>query len=309
MRTAVTTILLVLIAWGHVTTAQKLRLVPQTGFDKIRTNISQNDGSFTSLKNCITSNLGLRMEYNFRKGHGPYVELLTNRSIVGVDFATKESGVQQETVSRGDKRYSIGAGYQLNSKAIQLTKSKASSPKEITGSSYKKQCIGYTSRCGQKKEIKNVRSQNNGWTMRVQPALGAAYIPRQEDVVHQTGAFRYNAGNTNVAIISRLGFEFAKNRQSVIMLAVVYQKGIGNLDEVSVSSTTGTKTNVTRLNSKTSSWGFTAGIPITLYKKKPPVKKYMMKITERKTVTEKKSSSPSKCQQYKSNCGQKTKSL
>lgn len=310
MRTAVTT-LLVFMAWGHATTAQQLRLIPQTGLDKVRTSISQNDARFTSLKNCgLIPNLGLRMEYNFRKGHGPYLELLTNRSVVGVDYINRESDVQLENISRGDKRYSIGGGYQLNSKPIRLSKSKAgkSQVKEIPASSSRKQSIGYAGRCGQKKEIKSIKSKNNGWTVRIQPALGAAYIPGLvENVVHQDASFRYNAGNTNLAIVSRMGFAFAKNRQSVITLALNYQKGIGNLDEVTVSSTSGTKTHVTNLSSKTSSWGLTAGIPITLYKKKAPVTKHMMRITEKKIDTP--SKTPSKCQQYKMSCGQKSKSL
>ena len=301
MRTTVTT-LLVFIVWGHATTAQQLRLVPQTGFEKIRTSISQNDGSFSSLKNCLAPNLGLRMEYNFRKGHGPYIELLTNRSVTGVDYSSKESGVQQENIFGGDKRFAIGGGYQLSSKAIRLSKNNS----QVGTSSYKKQCIGYASRCGQKKEIKSVKSTNNGWTLRLQPAAGVVYIPGiPEDVVHRDAAFRYNAGNTDLAILTRMGFEFSKNRQGVITLALNYQKGIGNMDEVTVSSTAGTKTSVTKLNSKTSSWGLTAGIPITLYKKKPAVKKLIMKISERKTEAEKKQ----KCQQYKMSCGQKTRSL
>ena len=132
--------------------------------------------------------------------------------------------------------------------------------------------------------------------MRIQPSAGAAFVPAlRQDVLlkDEQNAFSYKAGNYDVGIVSRVGFEFAKSREERFTIAVQYLKGLSNLDTRSVATSAGTKSNITQVRSATSSWSLVAGIPINLYKKQQIQKKQL--IQQKKEVRE----YPSKCGQYK----------
>ena len=301
---------LVFIAWGHATTAQKLSLTPQTGLEKNRTSIRFNDlSSFSPLCQKLTPQVALRMNYEFKKGHGPYVSLGTTRHIIALDVVNPENISRDLNAARHAVQFRTEAGYQFSSKPISLKRSAntvlpaktpmvLSAPKKQCGDSYVR------SKCGKKesstlairkieKPMQEVmtRNKNKGWSFRIQPAVGAAYVPAlKQDVVlkNENSAFTYKAGNYDLAFVSRVGFEFAKNRDSRFTLGIQYLRGLGNLDTRTVSTASGTKTNITQVRSSISSWSLTAGVPISLYKKQP-VKKQQV---EPKRV-------PSKCGQYK----------
>ncbi|HUR09983.1 MAG TPA: hypothetical protein VM012_01360 [Flavitalea sp.] len=315
MRPALITSL-VFIAWGHAATAQKLSLSPQIGIERNNTTLRYTDvASFSPLCQNLSPQASLRLDYRFRKGHGPYTEIGTTRPVVSVDFRTVEGATSNTSAETGPFRLKIEGGYQLSSKPFFFKKSarKIDIPKVVEmPSTVKKSCggsssYGYRGHCSRKsgeelaaKSMKRIpekmtRAVNKGWSFRIQPSLGAAYVPAlKNDVVLKNGnsEFTYNAGNYDLAVVSRLGFEFAKNHDRMFTIAVQYLKGVGNLGSRSVSSMSGTKTHITQVQSAVSGWSLKAGIPLNLSHKKPD-----------KKIMEQKHNTPSKCQQYKMHCG------
>jgi hypothetical protein len=105
--------------------------------------------------------------------------------------------------------------------------------------------------------------------------------------------YTYKAGDWTTAVITGAGFEFGKNKQRMFTIGINYLKGIGNLATRTVTAVVGNKTTTAVLNSSTSSWNITAGIPITLTKNKT---------NQKQRVTEKSYEHHWKCGQYKSGC-------
>ena len=314
MRPALITTL-VFLAWGHASTAQKLTLTPQTGLEKNRTSVSFNDlSSYSPLCRELTPQLGLRLNYEFKRGHGPYLAVGTTRHIITLDVDNPENITRDLNAARHAFKFRSEAGYQVSSKPISLsgksnsfasrkTPAIEASPRKECGSSYAR------SKCGKQpsetvalqkketiaKEIARV-NKNKGWSMRIQPSAGAAFVPvLKQDVLlnNDINGFSYKAGNYEIGIVSRVGFEFAKNRDARFTLAVQYLKGISNMDNRKVATSSGTKSHITHVQSSVSSWSLVAGIPINLYKKQQPQKKQV--IMQKKVIRE----YPSKCGQYK----------
>jgi hypothetical protein len=85
-----------------------------------------------------------------------------------------------------------------------------------------------------------------------------------------------------------MGIEFGKGKQRLFTLSAFYAKGLSNLKEQEISSLENNKITNTTLNSKTSSWGMTIGVPFSFSKTKKTV------VTPVKTTEHK---------EYKSKCG------
>ena len=138
---------------------------------------------------------------------------------------------------------------------------------------YSSRCSHYYSGCGAKKSstAEKTKSQNKGWSLRLQPSAGIGFIPSNvEDlVINPAGSqnnYIYNAGNNKTTFLTGMGFEFAKNEKRLFTLSVNYFKGLGD-NATSFTSESAGKTTTTMLNSKLSGWGATLGIPISFTKK------------------------------------------
>jgi hypothetical protein len=106
-------------------------------------------------------------------------------------------------------------------------------------------------------------------------------------------SYTYNAGNMKTALLTGVGFEFAKNKARLFTLSVNYFKGLSN-NETAFTTESASKTTTTMLNSKVSGWNASIGIPIAFPKKSLSTHK-----TEHKSTYD--------CQQYRmehrSRCG------
>ena len=139
----------------------------------------------------------------------------------------------------------------------------------------------YTSRCGEKRTVTKIAPANDALNMRLQPSLALAYVPSSTEKIKQTAdGFDYTAGTWKTALVPAMGFEFAKGRQRLFTLGVFYTRPLG-LKESTVSSFTEGKTYITNLEPRSSTWGLTLGVPLSLTKTK--------QIKAVKTSTEKKS--------------------
>lgn len=273
------------VALGFIANAQRFTVMPQLGIQSSRTAIEYNNApSFLPLGIQLSPYAGARLDYKTKKGHGAFVAVATNHSIVSYDFSNLENGMNAYQATSGEFKMALQGGYQFNSKPMYFKKPAASksSASVSENSTVRSYCGAYRSHCSRSNN--SAASQNRiaskvdqGWYISVQPSIGAAFIPSVgESVSTKTAGSRrmysYKAGNYNLGIVSGVGFEFGKNVERRFTINVSYLKGIGNLDNEKISSASEIKPTVTYLSSKSSGWTLSAGIPITLNKKKTVVK-------------------------------------
>src|SRR5688572_7087187 len=308
MRTALLTGLFAVC--GYAVSAQ-FSLLPQVGFENSRTNISYNDLSdFSPLGAKFAPQVSLRMDYKFKKGHGPFLGISSSRSLVSFSFTDPENGMNIYNAVAGDMQFRLEGGYQYSSKPIYFNKNKSKpassnsyktqATKKSCGSEYssrsscgKAKTESYSSRCGSSgKSKQNLAKKEKGTWMRIQPSVGLAYIPSvKTDVVSKTAGgqttYEYQAGNWKTGIVTGAGFEFGKNNHRLFTVSINYFNGIGNLEKQAIISESGGKATTTYLQSDASGWNMKVGIPFTLGKK--PVK--------HKVVEQRKNEN--KCGQYR----------
>lgn len=300
------------IVFGCVANAQ-LSIVPQWGIESSKTTLSYNHSSgYSPLGVKFSPHASVRMDYKFKKGHGPFVGLATSRSAVNYSFSNPESGNTNYTASRDNKQLRLEGGYQLSTKPIYFNKSKSSnkaanfsneksSSKGRCGESYVR------SHCGSKayKTPEASSKSNKGAWVSIQPSAGMAFIPTADAAEIETNtlgninSYEYNAGNWKTAIMAGAGFAFGKNDQQKLIVSINYLRGIGNLQTQSLSTTTDAKPTTTYISSNASSWNLRVGIPIT-FNKKQAVKKEVIIIKER---TEMKKESEAKPATERKKCG------
>jgi hypothetical protein len=74
MKPAATTLMLVLLV--AITANAQLSFLPQVGFEQVKTSVRVNDlPSFSPMGFANNFKANLRMDYRFKKGHGPYIGL------------------------------------------------------------------------------------------------------------------------------------------------------------------------------------------------------------------------------------------
>ena len=309
-----------LLLCGATANAQ-LSLLPQIGLDNSRTSIDLNNTRFNPLGNEISPRASLRLDYKFKKGHGPFVGVATSPAVVQFSFADPNAALTQFKAAASNLQLRFEGGYGYTSKPIQLGKNSRSNlskapaqravkvPAQKSGARttvQKKECGSYTyrSQCGNKTVTKIITQKyvapRENWNLRMQPSVGAAFIPSiQDDLEVKDGAYRYNAGNWNTALVSGLGFEFGKGLQRKFTVSVYYLKGLGNLDTRTLTTESEGKAHVTRFQSNTSAWSAGLGIPFTLGKKKPAPKAPV----HYRQLQQKQENKKQNCEEIRKKCG------
>lgn len=288
---------LALLATALAANAQ-FSLTPKAGLEPTRTTINYNDLQCLSpLGSKINPQIGLRLDYKFKKTHGPYIGVSTNRSIAVMQFSDPESGMTNYTASAGDLQARFEGGYTFSSKPISLgSKStgsgyKAKAKQSPAKSEAKQGCRKYAaakSSCGSKSKSseKLMAAKNKGWTVRIQPSAGLAYNPAgKSNLVMENGSgYQYNAGNWKTALTAGTDLEFGRGRDRVFTVGFQYLRGLGN-SSASITTQTGTKATTTYLSSRSSSYNITLGVPFTLSKKQQPRhKERKIEVREKKCI-------------------------
>jgi hypothetical protein len=214
MRSILLTSFLLLVGF---TAISQLTLTPQIGLERSKTTIELNDlNSFSPLGSQFSPQAGLRLDYKFKKGHGPFIGFGTSRSVVMFDFNNPETVLNSYRTVRDNIQLRLEGGYQLSTKPIyfkgsssqrktSLQKNTSSSPSQ-KGScgdkmkqqamTYRKSCGGNRSKsgeeyaakpkteqkssgCGQKSTAAKqlLTKKNNPSYIRFQPLAGVAFIP------------------------------------------------------------------------------------------------------------------------------------
>lgn len=260
-----------LLATGTMTHAQ-LSFLPQVGFEQSRTTLNYNALSTSGIEGALKANL--RADYRLKGGHGPFINLGTSPAPVNFAFNNTGDLVKNFQATKNNLQFRIETGYQYTSKPIQFKKSPSLPTAEtsetlIEKSTQKKSCgsAAYQSNCSNKKKsVKKVVVPNNNLNMRLQPSLGFAYVPSNNESIKQTAdGFEYNATAWKTAIVPAMGFEFAKGRQRLLTLTVFCTKPLGLQDET-VTTSVNSKAVVTHLNPCASTWGMMVGVPFSFAK-------------------------------------------
>ena len=299
-------VLIAVFAGITLTANSQLTILPQAGFENSNTKVSYNNLPYFWPLTQWQPKFGLRADYKFKNGFGPFAGIATSHSLVTYHFTDPEKGMTEYNASMGKTLAQLQAGLQYTSKAIffkkQTSANKASKPTQTTSSNHSYYSSGCSraysySGCGSKKSgaAEKTQPQNKGWSLRLQPSAGIGFMPTSTEdlVVNSAGgqnSYTYSAGNNKTALLTGIGFEFAKNEKRLFTLNVNFFKGLGE-NETSFTSEVAGKTTTTMLNSKLSGWGATLGIPIS-FTKKP------------KTTTSQKVEQKSKydCQKYRTDC-------
>ena len=277
-------VLIAAFAGITLTANSQLTILPQAGFENSNTKISYNNLPYFSPVSQLQPKFGLRADYKFKSGFGPFAGIATSRPLVSYNFVDPEKGMMEYSASMGNMQAQLQAGLQYTSKPIffkkQTSANKASSAKTVetttsNQSYYSSGCSRYRSYsgCGAKKSstAEKTKSPKTGWALRLQPSAGVGFIPSNVNDLVVTSAgtqnnYTYNAGNNKTTLLTGMGFEFAKNEKKLFTLSVNYFKGLGD-NSTSFTSESAGKTTTTLLNSKLSGWGATLGIPISFTKK------------------------------------------
>lgn len=330
MRTALLSILLVMIGYGA---GAQLSLQPRIGFENAFPKISYNNlQPFSATDQFTSPQAALRLDYKFKKWHGPFLGVSTSRTGVDYNLSDGNGGLQIYNMTKANYRVSISGGYEITTKPIYFKKP-ASKPsakmvmknadvnrvviiKKSCGSKTNKARENYSYRSNCSKTGKTPAGKNNeimikevivrrvpekmkaGWFIQLQPSAGLAYVPFANngvDVKTRNGVnnVTYKAGNYNTAFITGGNIMFGKERAQKFLVSVNYFKGIGAFGDRTITTPENGKTNSTHFSSDVSGWSMSVGIPINLLHKKSPPKK----VVEEKIFYKK------ECERtYKTNC-------
>jgi hypothetical protein len=294
---------LLLLSVGTAAHAQ-LSVTPQIGLENSQVSLSTNNSSFSSLGSALAPRASVRLDYRFKKAHGPYVGFGTSPGITTVSTANPEAIMSNYSTTTGSPKLRLEAGYGFSTKPINLQKPSFTTETKTVTRQVKTRCGTYS-----KTYQVTTKKKNDTWNMRIQPSAGIAYTPAKSNgLVTQQDAtgtvYQYKAGNWNTAVTTGVGFAFAKGAQQKFAVGLNYLRGIGNLGEQSLSTASEGKTSVNQLQSRASAWSLSFGIPFTLTKQKQEVK--LVKAQQQKKSTHK-----SKCgasREYK-RCGSRSYSL
>jgi hypothetical protein len=294
--------ILMLVLFVTITANAQLSFLPQVGIEQSKTSVGINDlPSFSPMgvNNYLKANL--RMDYRFKNGHSPYISFGTSPGVVEYSFPDPSTAANNFKATAGALQFRMEGGYQYSSKPINLKKSSGKQTEQNSTQNVviKKSCGSYSYyyRSSDKTAAKTTAKQNNNLTLRLQPSIGVAYLPStKNDLESNASLYQYNAGNYKTAMVSGMGFEFAKGNQRLFTLSVFYTNGLDKEDQ-SISNIENDKPSSTTLKSNASSWGMTVGVPFSFSKTKKA-------ITPAKTTKapEQKQYNKSRCGSYSGRC-------
>lgn len=227
----------------------QLGITPHIGFENARTRIKVNDGSFFKpIVRQSTPQLGIKFDYQFKKGNSVFAGISTSNNVVSLNFDNSKEGINKYSSSRRGTKLRLEGGYQFNSKF------------SYGGASSKSKAISVDA---------GYKAKNKKLAVRYMEQIGLAFIPSvKSDFENNAGGtkgnYTYNAGNWNLAILYAWGFEFNKGNVKKFYVNIQYLKAVGNLG----SKTLSTGETKVKFTSRASALSLNFGIPFSLCSKK-----------------------------------------
>jgi hypothetical protein len=172
-----------------LTANSQFTLLPQAGFENSNTKISYNNLSYFSPLTQFQPKFGLRADYKFKNGFGPFAGISTSRSLVSYAFNDPEKGMTEYNASMGKMQAQLQAGLQYTSKPIffkkQTSANKTSSAKTVetatsNHSYYSSDAVVPIRIRLRLQEIKHCRKnkpQNKGWSLSSSAFSRCGFIP------------------------------------------------------------------------------------------------------------------------------------
>lgn len=252
---------------------------PQIGLENSRTTIRSNEfACFAPLGLHFAPQLGIRMNYKLKTGHGAFLGVSTSSQAVEFKFTDGQTARTNYTATGKELQLRLEAGYQFTSKPIALGKSGTanSSGKRYDGgkSNFSANHHGcgqrsFASHCSRNNNVP--RGTNKGLYMRITPSAGLAFVPSGDNGIEtETKAgqttYEYKAG-WNTAFITGAAFEFGSRRQSKFVISLNYLKSLGGNEET-ISTIANGKATTTTFRSNASSFTVSLGIPLSFKKYK-----------------------------------------
>src|SRR5215471_6359185 len=137
MRRAV----LVLAFAGCVCAANsQLTILPQAGLENPTTKISYNNLSYFSPVDQLQPQFGVRADYKFKGGFGPFLGLATSRSGVSYSVTDPDKGMTTYNASMGKTQVQIQGGLQYSTKPIYFKQKSSATAAEETSSEKTSSC-------------------------------------------------------------------------------------------------------------------------------------------------------------------------
>jgi hypothetical protein len=243
--------LLTVLTTSLFTNAQQLVLTPQVGYQNSKTRTLFNNSPYYVPGSDNTAMLGLRLNYQSKKGHGPYISAGLVSTTSNYDLMDLGIGYHSLLGITTDA-FRVQAGYQWNSKPLYFKRiwDNRMSPAEFAA---------------QKKK---------GWSVRFQPYIGAGIDFRRgndgNDIaqINNTSIVTYS-NRRNFHIASGINLEFGRNDKKKFTLGIGYVQSIGSCSQNSTYIQNSGSGNIyqTQLCGRTSGFHVTLGIPLTLWKK------------------------------------------
>src|SRR5215218_2653617 len=112
------TALLIVIAVGGSAANAQFTLRPQVGLEFPSTKISYNDLGYIKPESQSSGQLGLRADYQFKGGFGPFAGVTTHIPGVGYHFADPQTGMSEYSTSQGNLQVQLQGGLQYSTKPI-----------------------------------------------------------------------------------------------------------------------------------------------------------------------------------------------
>lgn len=125
MRTVI--LCMMMVVFGYASQAQ-LSLQPRVGVRNSVTNLDFNDlPQFSPLNNLSAPEVSLRLDYKFKKLHGPYLGISTSRNGIDYSFNDLNTGAQVYQASKLGYNFLINGGYEVTTKPYYFKKPPAKS--------------------------------------------------------------------------------------------------------------------------------------------------------------------------------------
>ncbi len=214
-----------LIVLGYSAKAQ-FSIQPQIGIENSRTAININEQSFVPAGIQFSPKLALRIDYKLNKIHGLYAGISTSAPAVNFSFSDPQLASTSFNTSRRNVKLRFEGGYQLSTKAINLSKpsssisntasynsfqeysgkekqscrekmsfSKSSAMEGCSKSSAMESCSKSSAMesCSKSSVMKSCHknsgksvAKNKGSYMKILPSVGFAYSPNQSSEIEMT---------------------------------------------------------------------------------------------------------------------------
>jgi hypothetical protein len=252
---------------------------PQIGLENSRTTIKSNEfACFSPMGMQFAPHLAVRMDYQFKTGHGVFFGIATSSQAVEFKFTDPEAARTIYTATEKGLQLHLEGGYQYSIKPIALGKAGSANRAgyRCCGGEQRK-CVSkpgcgqhnFTSYCS--KTSNKTTAANKGWYMRIVPSAGIAFVPSgaegiETEIKGGQTTYEYKAG-WKTAFIAGTAFEFGSLKQSKFIVNVNFLKGLGNNEET-INTVANGKTITTSLRSNASSFNISLGIPVNLKKNK-----------------------------------------